>query len=189
MFKPLLGLSIAALFSVGAQAAPVTYKVEPSHTYVQARYQHLGFSTQSIRFDDVHGTITLDLEAKTGAIDMTVGSSSLSSGFATFDGHLNGKDHLDTVTFPKATFTSTDVKFEGDTPVSAQGELTIKGISQAVTLDITHFKAQPHPMLRKDAIGADGIIRIKRSEFNAGKNAPAVSDETEIVIAIEAIAQ
>lgn len=189
MFKPLLGLSIAALFSVGAQAAPVTYKIEPTHTYVQARYQHLGFSTQSIRFDHIEGTITLDLEAKTGAVDVSVNSASLSSGLATFDGHLNGKDHLDTSAFPKASFVSNKVIFKGDTPVSAEGELTIKGISKPVTLDITHFKAQPHPMLGKQAIGADGIIRINRSEFNAGKNAPAVSDETEISIALEAIAQ
>jgi polyisoprenoid-binding protein YceI len=45
----------------------------------------------------------------------------------------------------------------------------------------------PHPMLKKDAIGANATTKVKRSEFNMGKNVPYVSDEVTLTIAVEAI--
>ncbi len=51
------------------------------------------------------------------------------------------------------------------------------------------IEQQPHPMLKKEAIGANAVTKIKRSEFNAGKNAPYVSDEVTLTIAVEAIKQ
>jgi len=79
------------------------------------------------------------------------------------------------------------VVFEGDKPVSVEGDLTIKGITRPVTLTVTSFKAMPHPMLPKDAIGANATTMIKRSDFNAGKYAPNVGDEVTLEIAMEAI--
>jgi len=73
--------------------------------------------------------------------------------------------------------------------VSVKGELTIKGVTKPVTLTVTSFQAMPHPMLKKDAIGANAFTVIKRSEFNAGKYAPYVGDEVRIDIALEAIKQ
>lgn len=177
------------LLSASANGAAVTYKVEPTHTYAHIQYKHLGFSTQILRFDTVSGTVILDVAAKTGEVDIKVDTGSISSGLASFDAHLNGKDYLDTTAYPEASFTSSSIKFDGDMPVSAQGELTIKGISKPVTLSISSFAAKTHPMLGKEAIGADGVIKIKRSEFNAGMNVPAVSDETVLILALEAIAQ
>ena len=61
-------------------------------------------------------------------------------------------------------------------------------MTKPVTLTINSFAAKPHPMLKKPAIGADAQVKIKRSDFNADKFAPAVSDEVTISIALEAIA-
>jgi polyisoprenoid-binding protein YceI len=74
-------------------------------------------------------------------------------------------------------------------PVAVDGELTIKGVTHPVTLQLTAFNAKPHPMLQKDAIGANATTTIKRSEFNAGKFAPNVGDEVTIDIAVEAVAK
>ena len=82
---------------------------------------------------------------------------------------------------------STKVIFKGDKPAKIQGELTIKGVTKPVILTVTSFQAMPHPMQKKDAIGANATTTIKRSEFNAGKYAPHVGDEVRIDIAIEAI--
>jgi len=67
-----------------------------------------------------------------------------------------------------------------------EGELTIKGIAKPVTLTVTSFFCMPHPMLKKDACGANATAKIKRSEFNAGKYAPYVSDEVTLTIPVEA---
>jgi polyisoprenoid-binding protein YceI len=96
---------------------------------------------------------------------------------------------LDTAKFPQATFKSTKVIFEGDKPQLIEGQLTIKGVTKAVTLTVTSFQAMPHPMMKKPALGANAFTVIKRSEFNAGKYAPYVGDDVRIDIAIEAMAQ
>lgn len=190
MIKPLVALSATLAFSFAAHAAPVTYQVEPSHTFVRFAYKHLGLSTQLHRFDGIQGTVVLDAEAKTGKIDMTVDTRSVDTGFPLFDEHIQGKDHFDTAQFPKATFISDDIVFDGDKPVAAKGELTIKGVTKPVTLTIDSFLAMPkHPMLGKPALGADAQVQIKRSEFNMGANVPYVGDDVTISIALEAIQQ
>jgi polyisoprenoid-binding protein YceI len=118
-----------------------------------------------------------------------IDTKSVNTGFADFNEHIQGEDFLDTKTFPKATFKSTKVLFEGEKPQSIEGQLTIKGVTKPVTLTVTSFQAMPHPMLKKPALGANAYTLIKRSEFNAGKYAPYVADDVRIDIAIEAIAQ
>ena len=96
---------------------------------------------------------------------------------------------MDTAKFPKATFKSTKVVFDGDKPSAIEGQLTIKGVTKPVTLTVTSFQAVNHPMLKVPALGANAFVTIKRSEFNAGKYAPYVGDEVRIDIAIEAQAK
>ena len=79
------------------------------------------------------------------------------------------------------------VVFEGDKPKTIEGDLTIKGVTKPVTLQVERFTTMTHPMLKKDAIGANASTLIKRSDFNAGKYAPNVGDEVTIRVAIEAI--
>lgn len=182
-------LALAALISVPALAAPVTYTVEANHTYPRFSYSHLGFSTQISRFNKTTGSVVLDAEARTGSVDVTIDMTSVDTGSTAFDEHIQRPDLLDTANYPTATFKSTAVKFAGDKPVSVDGILTIKGVSKPVTLTVTSFTRKIHPMLRKDAIGADAHTVIKRSEFNAGKHAPYVGDEVTLSIAVEALEQ
>ncbi|HRL20267.1 YceI family protein [Alcaligenes sp. SDU_A2] len=191
MFKmSFIALSAALAMGSAAQAAPVTYQVEPSHTFVRFSYKHLGLSTQLHRFDTIQGTVVLDPQAKTGKIDMTVDTRSVDTGFPVFDEHIQRPDHFDTAKYPTATFTSSDIVFDGDKPVAAKGDLTIKGITKPVTLTIDSFLSMPkHPMLGKPALGADAQTQIKRSDFNMGANVPYVGDDVTISIALEAIQQ
>ncbi|HTY99723.1 MAG TPA: YceI family protein, partial [Rhodocyclaceae bacterium] len=135
------------------------------------------------------GKITFDPAAKTGAVDVVIDTRSVDTGFPLFNEHIQGEDYLDTARYPTATFRSTAVRFEGDRPVAIDGDLTLKGVTKPVTLTVTSFQHMPHPMLKRDAIGANASTTIKRSEFNAGKNAPYVGDEVTITIAVEAIQQ
>ncbi|MBB3221493.1 YceI family protein [Pseudoduganella umbonata] len=185
--KKLIALVLAAGFSTAALAAPETYVIDDSHTFARFSYTHLGFSTQESRFDKTKGKITIDRAARTGSTEIIIDTKSVNTGNETFNGHIKGADFFDVEKFPAITFKSTKFNFSGDTVASVDGNLTIKGITKPVNLKVTSFKCQPHPMAKKDACGANATATIKRSEFNAGKYAPNVSDEITLTIAVEAI--
>lgn len=176
-----------ALSANSAMAAPETYVIDGSHTYPRFSYNHLGFSTQLSRFSNTSGKVIFDKAARTGAVDIVIDMKSVDTGFEKFDEHLRSADFFDTAKFPTATFKSTKVTFDGDKPSKVEGNLTIKGVTRPVTLTVTSFQAIPHPMLKKDALGANAFAVIKRTEFNAGMYAPHVSDEVRIDIALEAV--
>ena len=187
--KTLIATSLLAAFAHSAVAAPVTYNLDSSHTFPRFSYSHFGYSTQQSSFKHTSGTVVFDAEAKTGSVDITIDMKSVNTGFEVFDGHIQGADFFDTANHPTATFKSSKVVFEGDKPKSIEGNLTLKGVTKAVTLTVTSFQAMPHPMMKKPAIGANAFTTIKRSEFNAGKYAPYVGDDVRIDIALEAIAK
>ena len=182
-------LALVTLAAGSAMAAPVTYTVDASHTFPRFSYSHFGYSTQLSSFGKTTGTVVFDAQAKTGAVDIVIDTTTVNTGFADFNGHIQSEDFLDTAKFPKATFKSTKVVFEGDKPASIEGQLTIKGVTKPVTLTVTSFQAMPHPMMKVPALGANAFVTIKRSEYNAGKYAPYVGDEVRIDIAIEAQAK
>ncbi|PIT83447.1 YceI family protein [Limnohabitans sp. 15K] len=186
--KQLSAAVAIALAAGSALAAPVTYNVDSSHTFPRFSYSHFGYSTQLSSFSNTTGKVVLDAEAKTGSVDISIDMKSVNTGSVDFNGHIQGEDFLDTAKFPTATFKSTKVVFEGDKPKAIEGNLTIKGVTKAVTLTVTGFQATPHPMMKKPALGANAFTTIKRTEFNAGKYAPYVGDEVRIDIAIEAVA-
>lgn len=190
LFKTLtLTASLFVALASHAIAAPVTYQVDPTHTYPRFSYSHFGLSTQLSSFRKTTGTVTFDAKAKTGQADITIDMTTVNTGLADFDEHLRAEDFLDTAKYPTATFKSTRVLFDGDKPSSLEGLLTIKGVTKPVTLTVTSFTAMEHPMVKKPAIGANAYTVIKRSEFRAGKYAPFVGDDVRIDIAVEAVAQ
>ncbi len=189
MKNPSAVLAFAALFAGSALAAPETYVIDDTHTFPRFQYDHFGLSTQIHRFNTVSGTVVLDRQARSGAVDITIDATSVDTGYALFNEHIQGEDFLHTAAHPTITYRSTAVRFEGERPVAVEGELTIKGITRPVTLTLTSFHTMPHPIAKKPALGANALATIKRSEFNAGKFAPNVSDEVTLSIAVEAIQQ
>lgn len=180
-------LILAATVAAPALAAPETFNVEPTHTFPRFSYNHLGYSVQLSRFDKTSGKVVFDKAAKTGSVDIVINTKSVSTGSDVFNEHIQGEDFLDTAKHPTATFKSTKVVFEGDKPAKIEGNLTLKGVTKPVTLTVTSFQTMPHPMVKKDALGANAYTTVKRTDFNMGKNAPYVGDEVRIDIAIEAI--
>lgn len=183
----LFAAAVFVLSASSAMAAPETYVIDGSHTYPRFSYSHMGFSTQLSRFSNTSGKVVFDKAAKRGDVDIVIDMNSVDTGFEKFDEHLRSADFFETAKFPKATFKSTKVTFDGDKPSKVEGNLTIKGITRPVTLTVSSFQAMPHPMLKKDAIGANAHTVIKRSDFGAGMYAPHVSDDVRIDIAIEAV--
>jgi polyisoprenoid-binding protein YceI len=187
--KKITAFLLAAGVSLSAAAAPETYVIDGSHTFPRFEYSHFGYSNQVSRFDKTSGTIVLDRAAKTGSVDVSIDATSVNTGFPVFNGHLQGEDFFDTKKYPTISFKSSKLNFEGDKLASVDGNLTIKGVTKPVRLEVTSFHCMPHPMLKKDACGANAVTKIKRSDFNNGKYAPYVGDEVTLTIPVEAVKQ
>lgn len=187
--KKLIAVAIAASLSSAAFAAPETFVLDANHTKPRFEYSHFGYSNQVSRFDTVTGKITIDRAAHTGAVDVTIDATSVSTGSAVFNGHIQGEDFFDTAKYPTITYKSDKMKFDGDKLVSVEGNLTIKGITRPVTLAVSTFMCMPHPMMKKEACGANATAHVRRSDFNMGKHAPYVSDEVTLSIPVESLKQ
>lgn len=185
--KKLAILAIAASLSSAAFAATETYVIDGTHTLPRFEYNHFGYSTQVSRFDKTSGKITLDRATKTGSVNVVIDAKSVDTGYALFNEHIQGEDFFDTAKYPTITFKSSNLKFDGDKLAAVEGDLTVKGVTKPVTLALTSFLCMPHPMLKKDACGANATARVKRSDFNMGKYAPYVSDEVTLTIPVEAV--
>jgi polyisoprenoid-binding protein YceI len=187
--KRLLALALAASLSSVAYAATETYVIDTNHTKPRFEYSHFGYSTQLSRFDTTSGTIKIDRAAKTGSVDVSIDATSVDTGYPTFNGHLQGEDFFNAEKYPTITYKSNKLKFDGDKLVSVEGDLTVKGITRPVTLTVTSFLCMPHPIVKKDACGANATVQVKRSDFNMAKYVPYVSDEVTLTIPVEAIKQ
>ena len=186
--KRLAPLAVALVLSAPAFATPETFVIDNNHTNPSFSYSHFGFTIQTARFNKTSGKVVLDRAAKTGSVDVVIDMKSVDTVSPQLNEHIQGPDFLDTAAYPTATFKSTTVAFEGDRPVAVDGNLTMKGVTRPVTLRVTGYQLAPHPFAKKkDAIGANATATVKRSDFNAGKYAPSVSDDVTISIAIEAI--
>ncbi|KTT40676.1 polyisoprenoid-binding protein [Pseudomonas oryzihabitans] len=177
----------AASVSTAAMAAPETFVIDGSHTFERFSYNHFGLSTQLSKFNKTSGTVVIDKAAKTAKVDITIDTTSVDTGFDVFNGHIQGAEFLDTAKYPTATFKGDKVRFDGDKPVALDGLLTIKGVTKPVTLKITHYVEMEHPLLKKDAIGANAEVVIKRSDFGADKYVPYVGDDVTISVSLEAV--
>ena len=183
-------LSAAALLAFAAApafAAPVTYKIDPTHTIVLAQWNHFGFSNPSASFGNVEGTLVYDAaDVARSSVEVTLPLSGLEGFSAKFNEHLRSADFFDAAKFPKATFKSTKVEAAGEGKLKVTGDLTVKDITRPVVLDATLNKAADHPMTKAPTIGFDATTTLSRTEFGVGNYAPAVSDEVELRITTEA---
>lgn len=185
--KHSLFLALTAFFSASTFAAPSTYTIDNTHTFPRFSYNHLGYSTQESHFDKTTGTITLDTEARTGAVNVVVDTTSVNTGSTVFNSHIQGADFLDTAQYPTATFMSTKMNFNGEQVASVDGVLTLKGVNLPIRFTVTSFQCLLNPIHLKNACGANATAVVKRTDFNMGKYAPLVGDEVTITLAIEAI--
>ena len=188
MRKTLIAAALFA-FAGAAFAAPVTYKLDPGHTNVLASWNHFGYSNPSINFGQVDGTLVYDAEqVSASSVQVTLPLTGLSALADQFYDHLTSDKWFDAAKYPDATFKSTRVEAVGKGKLKVTGDLTIKGITKPVVLDVTLNKAGEHPMKKVPAIGFDATATVKRSDFGVGAYAPMVSDEVALKITTEATA-
>jgi polyisoprenoid-binding protein YceI len=179
----------AALFAGGARAEPVSYTVEPTHTFINFEVRHFGTSTSRGRWNKMDGQIVLDRAAKTGKAAITFDLASVDTGVPRLDEHLKGKDFFDTAANPSGYFVSEKFTFDGDKVATVTGELNFRGRSNVVTLKATNFNCYNSPALKKEVCGGDFETTLKRTDWGMTYLVPFVSDEVRVLVQIEAVRQ
>ena len=128
-----LGAAIDSTDPVAVSAG--TFVVDNSHATVLAQVNHLGFSTNTVRFDSINGTVTYDpAKPEASSADITIDTTTLNSGFAARDQHLKGAMFFNTAAFPKATFKGVHLMKTGANTAEYHGNLTLLGVTKAVAL-------------------------------------------------------
>jgi polyisoprenoid-binding protein YceI len=175
--------------SLAALAAPVTYNIDSNHTYPTFEADHLGgLSFWRGKINSTSGTVTLDKEAQSGTVNVTMDMKTIDFGHQGLNDHAQTPDLFDTAQFPTATFTGRLTNFRNGAPTAVEGELTLHGVTKPVTLTINSFMCKEHPMQRREVCGADASAKLNRSDFgvNFGQQMGFGMDVT-LRISIEAI--
>lgn len=173
----------------GAQAAPVAYKIDPSHTYPSFEADHMGVSVWRGKFNKSEGTIVLDKKAGSGTVEVTIDTKSIDFGLDAMNEHANKPELFDTGKFPTATYKGKFADFVAGAPTRVDGELTLHGVTKPLSLKIAKFKCIAHPMLKRELCGADASASFERDQFGmaAGKEY-GFSMKVDLRIQVEAVA-
>ncbi|MRU14206.1 polyisoprenoid-binding protein [Roseovarius sp. A21] len=176
------------LSATGAMAEAEKYVLDSSHSQVVFSYNHLGYSTTYGMFSGFEGEIMFDQEdPAASSVSVSMPTMSMLTGWEKRFGHFMSDDFFGASEGDMITFTSTGIEVTGEDTAEITGDLTINETTQSVVLDAKLNKAASHPMQNKDWAGFDASTTLMRSEFGLGKFAPAISDEVEVMISIEAM--
>ncbi|MGA1858933.1 YceI family protein [Azospirillum sp. 11R-A] len=192
MKKTLFAAALFAATAVGAVspafAAPVSYKIDPAHTAVAFIVNHVGFSNVIGRFNTVGGDISFDKDAvEKSTVSVTIDTTSVDTNHAKRDEHLRSPDFFNAKEFPKMTFKSTKIEKTGDKTGKLHGELTMLGVTKPVVLDVTFNKDGVSPASKLETAGFSARGTVKRTDFGMKYGAPAIGDDIQLLIEIEAV--
>ena len=182
-------LFLPVLFSLGfaATAQATSYEIDANHTQVQFTYTHLGFSHLSARLNQASGRFDFDpAKPAMSSIDVQIPMASLSTGVPRLDTDLSSADFFEVAKFPTASFKSNKVTVLGKNKLNVAGDLSIHGVTRPVVFAVTVNNTGVHPMRKVPAVGLDASATIKRSDFGVGGMIPAVLDEVQLHISMEA---
>ncbi|HEE5792870.1 TPA: YceI family protein [Acinetobacter baumannii] len=182
------GLAVA-LASTVTLAAPVDYKIDPTHTATVFSWNHFGFSTPSANFSDIQGVIKVDnAKPANSSVNVTIPLSSVNTNVPALDKEFQEEAWFNAAKYPNITFKSTKVETKDKKHFKITGDLTVKGITKPVVLDAVLNKQGEHPMAKVPAIGFNATTSFNRSDFGLGNYVPNVGDKITVNITTEATA-
>jgi polyisoprenoid-binding protein YceI len=115
--------------------APGVWAIDPTHTTVDFIARHLVFTKVRGRFTGVSGAVTVADDPTASSVEITLDATSVTTGTPDRDAHLKSADFFDVETYPTITFKSTSLQWEGQDGTLI-GELTVRGVSKPITLDV-----------------------------------------------------
>ena len=170
-----------------------TWTIDPSHSEVGFTVRHLAVSKVRGLFETFEGSITIAENPLESSVTAEIDLSSINTRDAQRDGHLKSGDFFDVETHPKMTFTSTSVVADGDS-YQVAGNLTIKGVTKPVTLDLEFNGVGADPWGGTRA-GFTASGQLSRKEFGIDFNIPldgggvVIGDKITVVLEVEAVLQ
>ena len=174
--------------TVSAQAA--SYAIDPAHTYVSFEISHFGTSTNRGRFDKKEGSIEFDRAGKSGKVDIVVDTTSINTGFAAFNKHLQSADLFNAEKFPTMKFVADKFTFNGDKVTEVAGTLTLLGKTGPLNLKATNFNCYDSPMLKREVCGGDFEAMLDRTQFGMNYGIDwGFPKNVRLVVQVEAVKQ
>lgn len=187
--KIVLTLMLMLPFSTSVNATD-KYVFDMSHSRIFFEVNHLGFSDYNGMFRDFEGTISFDeKKIENSKIDVTIDVASVDGFDEGLNEHLRNEDFFDVQKHPKARFVSKKVEKSGKNQARVIGELTLKGVTKPLALNVTFNKVGPHPFNKKQTAGFSASAVIDRTEFGINYGVPAVGKSVKLEIDVEASRQ
>ncbi|WP_349360158.1 YceI family protein [Stappia sp.] len=191
---PLAASTVVAglLAAAPALAEPRDYVIDKSHFSIVFNADHIGYAPTWGMFLDGEGSFTFDEETRDlSDLRVTIDPASVFSNDDARDGHLRSKDFLDAEAHPEITFVMTGAEEKTERTGTVTGDLTLRGVTRPVTLDVTWNKSGAYPWGENYVIGISARTTLTRSDFGMtyAVDNGLVGDEVEIRIDLEAIRQ
>jgi polyisoprenoid-binding protein YceI len=183
----LLLLCLLALPAAPAAAAPLSYPLDPEHSFVHFELLHFGTSTIRGRIGPVTGTVVLDRAAQRGEVGLRVATATVSTGIAVFDARIREPDLLATTAWPEAYFVATNFRFEGDAVAEVRGEFTLRGVSQPLSLKALRYacRTRGEGAAAEEVCGGDFEGEVLRGEFGADFGLPFIGNRVRLRVQVE----
>ncbi|NOL48747.1 YceI family protein [Pelistega europaea] len=183
-------LLMGLLLAVASTASATEYKIDPHHTNVRFEVDHFGTSTNTGGFNEINGTVQLDVAKKAGSVDIVIPVKTIATTSEAFKGHLLAADLFNEAQHPEIHFTSTQFHFDGDKVTSVDGNLTLLGKTAPVTLTADRFNCYDSPRFKAQVCGGDFSATIDRTQW--GMNFAARTEkakQVKLLIQVEAVKQ
>lgn len=170
-------------------AKSTTYVVDPTHTFVMYEVGHYGTTTNRGRFSTRDGSIRIDADARSAAIDITMDMLTINSGVDALNRHLQSRDFFNVAAFPIARFVADAVPIAEGRITSVPGSLTLLGVTRPVALQARRFNCYISPVIRRQVCGGDFETTLKRSDFGITWGlAFGFEDSVRLLVQVEAVA-
>lgn len=181
-----LVLSLLLCVAPILQAATQQYTIDPLHSSVLWQVSHFGFSQSSGKWM-AQGIIELDKDNyQNSQVNVTINVDDIVTGVKELDKHLKNKLFFDVQTYPQATFVSYKIEGTQNKVTKVLGNLTVRGITKPIVLEVKRQKKGINPITEKETIGFSASAQLKRSVFELNSLLPGVSDEVTLDIEVEA---
>lgn len=171
-----------------------TYVLDPAHTTIGFVARHAMVTKTRGKFEDFEGTITVAENIADSKADVTIKSASINTGNDDRDSHVKGDDFFAVEKYPELTFTATSFNVDEAGNGTVTGDLTIKGVTKPVTLDVETEGLAEDPF-GNTRFGFEATTKINRLDYGIDFNAPLktggvlVSEEIKIELEVSAIKQ
>ena len=194
MRTPVLAQALALTLTVPAiaSAQAATWTIDPGHSAAQFSVRHMVIANVKGEFDGPVGTVTFDpSDLKTLKVDVSFATKSVNTRNADRDKDLRSDLFFDVVKFPRMTFKSKRAEPAGPGKLKLVGDLTIKGVTKEVTLDVDGPTPEIKDIWGERRIGATATTTIDRREFGLTYNrvleggGAVVGDTVNVIIDIE----